>query len=43
MLVNWLTIAMLVAAIWFAWPFVVQAWKKITTPPTEAPAPARAK
>ena len=44
MLVNWLTIAMLATAIWFAWPFVVKGWKKITTPPgpetPPAPAPA---
>ena len=41
MLINWITIAMLVAAAWFAWPFVVKGWKKITTPPTEE-APAKA-
>ena len=35
MLVNWVTIAMLAVAAWFAWPFVVKGWKKITTPPTE--------
>lgn len=35
MLINWLTIAMLVTAAWFAWPFVVKGWRKITTPPVE--------
>ena len=35
MLINWLTIAMLVTAAWFAWPFVVKGWKKITTPPSD--------
>src|SRR5688572_33426851 len=41
MLVNWLTIAMLVIAAWFAWPYVVKGWKKITTPPEEEAPVAR--
>lgn len=43
MLINWITIAMIVAAAWFAWPYVVKGWKKITTPPAEesSAAPAR--
>lgn len=35
MLVNWLTIAAIGAAAWFAWPYVTKAWKTITTPPPQ--------
>ena len=31
-LISWLTIAMLAAALWFAWPTVARWWKKITSP-----------
>lgn len=39
MLVNWITIALLAAAAWLAWPWVVHVWHKITTPPVEEGAP----
>jgi hypothetical protein len=39
-LVNWITILVLVIAAWIAWPYVKQAWNKITTPPTSDAPPS---
>ena len=34
-LINWLALAAIAVAMWFAWPYVVQTWNKMTTPPQE--------
>jgi hypothetical protein len=40
-LINWLTIVVLAIAAYVAWPYVVQGWRKLTTPPQENGAPVQ--